>query len=772
MKGKRFFGLALGAALAFLFAGCGNQQGSVPGPSEPTTVSILGVYQSDTRTPVDPNNVSGLAIVRAQVTVGSKVPDKVQFLLDGNVEYEVTIGTAGLKPQATPYVYEWNLNTAGLSNLAPKYLNGSHTLKVRVVKGTEVLAESQASNLVFNNSDFLVLKLSGNAVNRAGNRYYGGGDVQVEVVPVLYSGKGVQKVTLSHANTSIDLDAATTGAQNSVSKTSAPYTFTVPYISANRVATLDGSTATSRFDVSNGFSVVLTYQDTTTLGVIRAVLDGTQVLVDTTGLFSNNPPFVLSNIRFDYFVNTASGADVCQGITPLLAGGFANSTNIRTAPNSYGPPDAGAGGDTFVVDVRTVAGAPVLTDVNVPISGAGCTGAGAIPGLGEGGFFQVRAKAVKDALGNTWTYATTTLSNSFAIDNTNPTIALASGRDDRVYFNSSSLNTGFLSGKDLAGNTWGSTLGSNVSVNDPTSGTPPVASGVANYVWKVNGQTISAVTTNQIPGLNDIAAVLGSAPQGYYTLTVQAKDNAGNLSDPLTLNVLYDNVAPNVVFIQPTVTSLTGGTSFTATARATDNVDLKQGRVYWSVNSDTNSDNTADQFIRFEAFSSPAKAFGAPGQTSQDYTGTLTALRPVSGLSYGLFARVADQANNPSATATLALTVTPANGNSAGNLTSITEVPNISQTSGGTTVLTVTHSGGTAGVKAIRVYRWEFNDGTYDYYTYLTDAAPIGGGQYVATVNAPANLGTPVFLLVVEYDNGLARGYTYDYDSNTFNSVF
>jgi hypothetical protein len=768
MKAKRLkaLGFALLGSLALLFAGCG-QQAQAPQPGQPTTVAVEGVYDSNTTTPVDPNNVAGLVIVRAKVALGSVVPDKVQFLLDDRVEYEVSFGVAtqGLRPQQATYTFEWNLNTAGLDGTTPKYPNGAHSVKVRLMKGTSAVATSTATNLVFKNQDFIVLKLSGNAINKGGNRYYGGGPVSMEVVPVLYSGKQVASVRLDMPP--VDLDDAAPGVQSTKTLTAAPYVFTIPYNTTNRnTLALNGATFFyTNPDPYTYFTV--TYTDTTTLSSSEfAVLDGTQVLVDTTGLFSNNPVFAsdFGKIRLDYYVAPLTGSAIaCRGNTQFLVDGqFANDANLRAGLSSL-TLDAGVGGDTLVLDVKTTTGVTVLADVSVPLTGAGCLDAGALSGLGEGGFYRVFAKAVKDALGNSRTFSPPSSSVAFGIDTTKPTLALGTGRDSRAYFNSASLNTGSLSGQDLNGNAVGPTITAGagwLNVNDPTSGTPPVASGVNpnGYIWTVNGQTIASVTDNRIPGLNDISAALGSAPQGYYTLTLRATDNAGNASDPVTLLVLYDNVAPNVVFTQPSSPALTGGAAFTATASATDNVDLLQGRIFWSYGN-----------IRFEAYSSSQKAFGAPVQSTVAYSTSLTALKPAAG-NFSLFAWVRDQARNAPATASLGLTVTPANANTAGSVSGVTETPDISGPGGGSTTLTITHSGGTATVKAVHVYLWESNDGTNDYYKFVGDAVSLGGGQYAIVVTAPAGLSTYQVLVVVEYDNGLASGYTYDYDTNTLSA--
>jgi hypothetical protein len=236
MQARRFktLGFALLGSLALLFVGC-QQQAQAPQPGQPTTVAVEGVYGPNTTTPVNPNNVAGLVIVRARVALGSVVPDKIQFLLDDSVEYEVSFGSAtqGLRPQQATYTFEWRLNTASLDGTTPKYSNGAHSVKVRLMKGTSAMATSTATNLVFNNQDFIVVKLSGNAVNRAGNRYYRGGPVSMEVVPVLYSGKQVASVRLDMTALGVDLDGDTPGVQTTKTLTAAPYVFTIPYNNAH-----------------------------------------------------------------------------------------------------------------------------------------------------------------------------------------------------------------------------------------------------------------------------------------------------------------------------------------------------------------------------------------------------------------------------------------------------------------------------------------------------------------------------------------------------------
>ena len=760
-------GLLAVAGAALLFAGCNQQaEQQTPPPGGPTTVAVEGLYDRWTSRPVDPNNVNGQVIVRAKVSVGSVVPDKIQFLLDDSVEYEVDFGVAteGVRSQQSEFTFEWNLETRALDDFTPKYLNGPHTVKVQLVKDGNVVAASEATNVVFNNEDFALLKVSGNAINYDGKRYYGGQDLIIEVVPVLYSGKGLASVSLNVEwwGADADLTPDSTVVQ-SQTLTSAPYVFTLPYNDNNKSAL----TGANRF---SWLQVTITYEDSTTFGGVEAVIDGDQVLVDNTGLFSNSPPFGLSNLRADFQgPQGVSSAEVCRDATPLSATDYwASTSNLKAGVDDIDDFTESLP-VTAVLDVKTTTSSVVESDVEIGLEDTGCGWVGALTGVPEGGFFKVYVKALKDALGNTTTFSPAYESVAFGIDETKPTLELNAGWASKAYFNSASLNTGSVAGYDLNGNATSTPadITDFASIEDPAAGTPPVASGVAGYKWTVDGKEISSHSTSDLPGLDDLEATLGSAPQGYYTLTVQAVDRAGNVSDPFTLEVLYDNTEPNVLFTSPATTALTGGATFVATASATDNVDLRQGRIYWSYSAN----------IRFEAFHSPVKEFGKPASTSEDYSVSLTAIKPSAGGDFALFAWVQDQGRNALATADLStLSVTPANSNSAGTVGAVTETPDIDAAGGGSTTLTISTTPGTANVSAVKIYMKNpgITLGGYIYYDYSVDARSLGGGDYAATVTVPAGVSAAdaEFLIVVLYDNGLAIGYTYNYDSGTLTNVF
>jgi len=633
----------------------------------------------------------------------------------------------------------------------------------------------------------------------------GGGDLQMEVIPVTYSGKQVTGVTVNVNATGAQLASGSPAE----TRTTAPYVFTLPY-NANNRNNLNGLLAGPGNDRLSNITFTVTYADGTTLTNpdVRVVLQGDNVLVDNTfalyntPLFSNNPPFGgLANLVLDFQPPQGTNtAEVC------------NAANLnRVVPGQIWVSNALVGVDninpaetlpvTAVVDLVTTTGTVIVSDAQVPIQQVNAPATtcdnlwvGPLPGgVPEGGFFVVRVKQVRDALGNARTPPVPWVSNpAFGVDRTRPTITLRPGWDNRAYFNNNLTGgAGNLVGRDLNGNVMdGVTTPGDANlirfaqVNDPTAGTPAIASGIASYRWRVNGQPIPGLVGPELPDLNDISNALfgapGLAPQGYYTLTVQAVDNAGNASDPFTLNVLYDDQPAYVTFTSPTSPALTGGTFFTATAQATDNVDLLEGRIYLRLPAAN---------LAFEVFSSGQKPFGLPAQPSANYSVSLRALRPDPAwlgplAQFELFARVRDQARNAVNTANLLLNVTPNNTYPApaNPVIRVRETPDITPAGGGSTTLTITLTASAATeaqVARVAVYRYHFTDTGVDYYTYLADGIFVGNpAPGEADYNAPVSVPTGVavanarFLIVVEYNNGLSAGYIYNYNNNVFPYIF
>lgn len=560
MKGNRLktLGFALLGGLALLFAGCGQQAAppQTPPPQTPTTVAVEGLYDISTNTPVDLNNVSGNVIVRAKVALGSVVPDKVQFLLDNNVEYEVAFGVAtqGLQTQQATYTFEWNLNTAALNGSTPKYLNGPHTVAVRLVKGGNPVATSTATNVKFKNQDFVLLSLQGNNAKDANNyTWYGGADLTLVATPVLYSGRTAASVLVTpSANAIPNTTIPASGANVTLVSDEQPVsggqaTFT---IKASQNSSVEGGIE---------FTAQVRYADDGTLSPSWPWLVPYYYALDFQA-----PNFM------DYYVNlNGVYANTFDNITSSTSGWLNGQSPITVKAT-----DGGVGGVTYQVQVKEVTTTTVKATLNPGDTLASVPEAGA-------GAYALQVVNLKDALGNT--ASGIGASSSFGLDKTKPTLTTTFGANGKV------LNGTLGSASTIQGK--GTDLGGS-QVPGFLSGVLPSASSPGTSGWLVTVSTGGCTYTlnstgtlgsSPLPTLNnspqnytiDPAGSSGSGPtgctypsissssgDGNYTFTIQVIDEARNVSDPITVSFYWMTQKPVVQFLQsPSGTYSLGGSS-------------------------------------------------------------------------------------------------------------------------------------------------------------------------------------------------------------------
>ncbi|BFH76817.1 hypothetical protein TthTF19_19720 [Thermus thermophilus] len=521
-------------------------------PGQPTTIAVEGLYESDTLSPVDPNNVQGLVIVRAKVALGSVVPDKVQFLLDGNVEYEVSFGAAsqGIRPQQATYTFEWRLDTAALNGNQPKYLNGPHTVSARLVKGGNPIATSSATNVRFNNEDFVRLAIQGNNAKDANNfTWYGGQDLTVVATPVLYSGRPVSKVRLQTTPASIsnaDIAASSTavdlgsgaGVAVEAPVTGGQATFTVQ-------KSLNGS-------VEGGirFSAQIRYADDGTLSNPPSTA---YYALDFVGPTFNNYYVTLNGVYKHTFANiTRATGNWLNGQSPIT---------VKATDN-------GVGGVTYQVQV--LQGSTVVATLN-----PGDT----LASVPEGNNYKLQVVNLKDALGNA-PATNPSPTSTFNLDKTKPALTTTFGANGKVL--NGTLDTRYeILGKLTE---TGSGLGTTLQVGAaPTASSPgqsgwliQVTRGSCTYTID-SGTGFSSANlplsgSNASYTVNQKNLLAGSAPSGCspyaltdgnYTFTIRAIDQARNVSDPITVSFYWLTQKPVVQFLQsPSGIYNLGGSSY------------------------------------------------------------------------------------------------------------------------------------------------------------------------------------------------------------------
>lgn len=208
MKGKRFFVLASAAALALLFAGCGQQGGTGGGGTGDGAVTSVGIA------PTYNNGVlSGIAQVKITVNEGARI-QRIVLKVDGQEVSRIT--SQGLRPQAVEYTLTFDTAAYDQNTLQPRFLNGQRTLSAEVtdVQGNTKTASIQAT---FQNQDRVVgLTVSQTDNPKApvtvGNtKWYGNGNVTVSVGIVSYSGATYSLTTASPNNFNLVASGGTTG---------------------------------------------------------------------------------------------------------------------------------------------------------------------------------------------------------------------------------------------------------------------------------------------------------------------------------------------------------------------------------------------------------------------------------------------------------------------------------------------------------------------------------------------------------------------------------
>ncbi|WP_172959880.1 PEGA domain-containing protein [Thermus scotoductus] len=522
---------------------------------QPTTIAVEGLYETMTNQPVDLNNVQGQVIVRAKVALGSVVPDKVQFLLDGNVEYEVSFGAAtqGVRPQQATYTFEWKLNTAALNGTQPKYLNGPHTVSARLVKGGNPIATSSATSVRFNNQDRVLLSIQGNSAPDPNNyTWYGGQDLALKAVPVLYSGRPASKVkfsgmaddipntTVLASSAQLDLGAGTTATNSSPIE--------VPVTSGQAQLTIQKSL---NGGVEGGIYI---------FAQIRYADDGT---LGGSGDAYFALDFVGPNFN-DYYVNL-------NGVYP---GTFSNITTQTSSwlngqsPITVKATDNGVGGVTYQVQV--LQGSTVVATLN-----PGDT----LASVPEGNNYKLQVVNLKDALGNA-PATNPSPTSTFNLDKTKPALTTTFGANGKV------LNGMLTTGYEILGKLTetGSGLGTTLQVGAaPTASSPgqsgwliQVTRGSCTYTIDsgtgFSSANLPLIGSNASYTVNQKNLLAGSAPSGCspyaltdgnYTFTIRAIDQARNVSDPITVSFYWLTQKPVVQFLQsPSGTYSLGGSSY------------------------------------------------------------------------------------------------------------------------------------------------------------------------------------------------------------------
>lgn len=560
MKGNRLralLGYALLGGTALLFAGCGQQAGGGQGqePPKPINISLSGVSNGQV--------VSGVVTVGVSVNEDSQ-PREVKLYVDDKLVGQYTIAPQGIRPQALSYEFKVNTAACDLAYLGredstgctssdptPLFTNGSHTVKAEVTNPVET--KTLSVTVVLNNSDKVLLTMSGNnAQDATGYTWYGGQDLTLEAVPVVYSGKTATAVRISDATpSSLPVIPGTTIPYTSTSIAGIPAENPISGGKATFSIPKSGNTS---LEGGKRLAAQIRYSDGTLSGAVNA-----DYALDFTA-----PSFSAYKIKLNGVYNTTVNG---------LLGSTSGWLNGQS-PLSVTASDGGVGGITYQIQVQKVSDGSVVATLNPGDTLASVAEAAT-------GTYRLQVVNLKDALGNAPASAPAA-SNNFGLDKTKPTLSTTFGANGKV------LNgtLGAASTIPLTANDPG-TVASGVAAGPGGAVPTSTAAGSSGWLVKVTtgGCTYTLTAPADFPAVPPQATynldmTTTSAPtptgcsasyptisttqgDGDYTVTVQLVDQARNVSDPVTVSFYWLTQKPTVQFLQsPGGTYSLGGSSY------------------------------------------------------------------------------------------------------------------------------------------------------------------------------------------------------------------
>ena len=560
----------------------------------PATVTISSVLSNITGLPVVLTAVVGQIDVTLTIDPGDESITKVALLMN-DVEVasqDFSSGVAGEdEAMAAPTSLVLSVNTAFATAAGVvSFPNAVYTLKGTISTSgpageTTQVAQSSTSITTIN-PDALVGTLSSaaSAVSAAAVLWLGG-DITVDVVPVLFSGKimGAIAMTLTGLNPTPGAIAAT------ITDVAAPYQAVFLSKCTGTPGPLCGYQSNAA-----GIGVPVVF-DNVTIGA-ATYADGTTFLGGSTingaplpalVLADNIAPSLKTALTFFLPEQLAAGSNVCCS-AGWLPPDFAYSSALgATEDDDNGVPGAtvaGVGGvtKTFHSGAATLSSTALraLADAATP------AGAGLAPGLlatdnqVQAGLWDALSNVAYVALNASPTGALNP-ATTFGIDGLNPTASALAGVLNQTIYNlasvASTLGLTFTSVEDRAGFGAASVEATLFRLMAGTNTAPwligksATSGGIVNIAAGL-AACAGAAPSNAAPCIPDGGA--GNAPaDAYYTFVGTRKDQAGNPGTTFTREILWDRTIPTTsnVAIPPT---LTGGATATFSAAVADILDL------------------------------------------------------------------------------------------------------------------------------------------------------------------------------------------------------
>ena len=552
------------------------------------TVCVVG--GACTSLPANLSNVANQLDVTLNVDPGTQTLAGVDLIMNcGGADTVVAtqnIGAGDKAPVAeesnAPVTLSFNTAAFTAATGAVAFKNGQCTIKARArtTAGTQVASTTQT--LTLNNADVVNVTTTttpstGQNASAAGANglVWRAGAVNVTAIPVMYSGGTIASGTVSLVNGASAAHNPTQYGQNGV---------LVP--SGQPVATLANVTPTSGV-------ITVTFPNSTsaTGGVGGASVDSLFTVVTTVASTGNAGPTVTLPVAptpAAAFIRLDNKAPDVATVAPTV------NFNVQNAQNGWVGTafvfSTSGSSKAITLDAATTQadwGGVDVVKVNTQFRAAG-SGASFVTfakttdltETASATAYELRLQ-VCDALNNC--VNSTPAGNLFVVDLTAPTLTQVGGvKDGTIYSAANPIPaTVDFSVFDPVGA--GGVSGSGTSVNGllvKDQGLQPNGIPGSKTVCAIGNPTGSGSSITCASGVlqpNTITLPAAAKADGEYTMTVQAADQAGNLSASQTIKYYTDVTSPTIAPQGVAIPNpITAGSSFSGFA-ATDNMDVKAG---------------------------------------------------------------------------------------------------------------------------------------------------------------------------------------------------
>lgn len=493
-------------------------------PPDSAQVLIEGLVDGD-NDPVDTDDVEGTIFVRMDVTRGAA--DSLHVLVGDDVVCRQTFTLSASKLDGTEASaslaqaeFVCPINTLSVNaDGTPRFANGATTITAQLINDGAVIATATRA-ITLDNDDAVTATITADttAIGDSGLRW-NGGDVTVDVSPVIFSTGAVSRVTVT------------------------------AYDDADGDGVVDaGETLDTQTDTAAPFSIVFEADD---LGEVTAETLRFR-LVTVTAAGNEGPTSTTAAIRYDNEGPVEAEVDV-DAIEWFNERTFASLVDF-----DEDDVDAGVGDveiNFFAIDADDADDAEeVIEDGEEVTSGAD---------LDETNTSTDYALAVQacDALGNCTIIGGI---DEFGVDLGDPVI-------DEVEILGGYGEDDLINATDI-----------DVSIEDEVSGPADQPLWVSAIGMNADDSEFCAIGDPDDDCAPDDAVDVDFTAlddeDAYYTITITAMDQAGNLSDPETITILLDTTDPVVEDLDYSVT-IEPGDEAEFDLAVSDNVDLANAQL-------------------------------------------------------------------------------------------------------------------------------------------------------------------------------------------------